>query len=334
MHPETVLVSTGAGAAWPRHALFVGLLETAVHAGGTRPIHAYAAFLLSGEAGDRYGRCTPKSIYPIMNGGEIRAHSFGFSISRRRRRALELDAKLKQARLALCRVNPEELCLRTPGISPWRRAATQDVLWVRPHERCILPSRFHVPPDGGTSNPTYQVRSTPLGDVISGLRRIAARSPRHRINATSSMYSQCSRARARAQRRVWLEANSAADSMARPRRRFRRSKSKFSSMRSSKVARVHMAARLKAAAIRCSTAQFPNPHLDQFGATVVPEERFQGCWRRRFARRDSTTQRALLLAGAPRRQRDRRIGSWAAVGRHAPFRRSRLVGPAMITQTS
>ena len=52
--------------------------------------------------------------------------------------------------------------------------------------------------------------------------------------------------------------------------------SKFSREKdASKVALVHLAARLKAGGFKLLDAQFPNPHLDQFGAVVVTEERFQ-----------------------------------------------------------
>ena len=52
--------------------------------------------------------------------------------------------------------------------------------------------------------------------------------------------------------------------------------SKFSRMTdASKVALVHLAARLKAGRYSLLDAQFPNPHLEQFGAVTVTEERFQ-----------------------------------------------------------
>ena len=52
--------------------------------------------------------------------------------------------------------------------------------------------------------------------------------------------------------------------------------SKFSrATDASKVALVHLAARLKAGGYTLLDAQFPNPHLDQFGAITVTEERFQ-----------------------------------------------------------
>ena len=42
----------------------------------------------------------------------------------------------------------------------------------------------------------------------------------------------------------------------------------------SKVALVHLAARLRAGGYTLLDAQFPNPHLEQFGAVAVSEERF------------------------------------------------------------
>ena len=52
--------------------------------------------------------------------------------------------------------------------------------------------------------------------------------------------------------------------------------SKFSrATDASKIALVHLAARLKAGGYTLLDAQFPNPHLEQFGAVTVTEERFQ-----------------------------------------------------------
>src|SRR5262249_33660462 len=44
----------------------------------------------------------------------------------------------------------------------------------------------------------------------------------------------------------------------------------------SKVALVHLAARLKAGGFKLLDAQFPNPHLVQFGAIAVTEGKFEG----------------------------------------------------------
>ena len=61
--------------------------------------------------------------------------------------------------------------------------------------------------------------------------------------------------------------------------------SKFSRMTdASKVALVHLAARLKAGAYALLDAQFPNPHLEQFGAITVTEEHFQSLLSEALAR--------------------------------------------------
>ena len=52
----------------------------------------------------------------------------------------------------------------------------------------------------------------------------------------------------------------------------------------SKVALVHLAARLKAGGYLLLDAQFPNPHLDQFGAINIAEERFQALLARALER--------------------------------------------------
>src|SRR5258708_10448292 len=51
-----------------------------------------------------------------------------------------------------------------------------------------------------------------------------------------------------------------------------------------KVALVHLAARLKAGGYSVLDAQFPNPHLEQFGAITVTEERFQSLLSEALAR--------------------------------------------------
>jgi leucyl/phenylalanyl-tRNA--protein transferase len=52
----------------------------------------------------------------------------------------------------------------------------------------------------------------------------------------------------------------------------------------SKVALVHLAARLKAGGYLLLDAQFPNPHLEQFGAINVAEEKFQALLARALER--------------------------------------------------
>jgi leucyl/phenylalanyl-tRNA--protein transferase len=180
-------------------------------------------------------------------------------------------------------INPEELLLAYRlGIFPMAESrAAPDVLWVRPHERGILPlDTFHVP------------------------RRLARiiRSDRFQVTADAA-FEQVIRACAESQpdrRETWINDAIIDVFIALHKRGFAHSvetwhggklvgglyglsvgaaffaESKFSRMTdASKVALVHLAARLKAGGYVLLDAQFPNPHLDQFGAATVTEERFQ-----------------------------------------------------------
>ena len=180
-------------------------------------------------------------------------------------------------------INPEELLLAYRlGIFPMAESrAAPDVLWVRPHERGILPlDTFHVP------------------------RRLARiiRSDRFQVTADAA-FEQVIRACAESQpdrRETWINDAIIDVFIALHKRGFAHSvetwhggklvgglyglsvgaaffaESKFSRMTdASKVALVHLAARLKAGGYALLDAQFPNPHLDQFGAATVTEERFQ-----------------------------------------------------------
>ena len=157
----------------------------------------------------------------------------------------------------------------------------KDVLWVRPHERGILPlDKFHVP------------------------RRLARliRSDRFQVTADKA-FEQVIRACAESQpdrRETWINDAIIDVFISLHKRNFAHSvetwhcgelvgglyglsvgaaffaESKFSRITdASKVALVHLAARLKAGGYALLDAQFPNPHLEQFGAITVTEERFQ-----------------------------------------------------------
>ena len=157
----------------------------------------------------------------------------------------------------------------------------EDVLWVRPHERGILPlDKFHVP------------------------RRLARVVRANRFEVTvNTAFESVIQACAESQpdrRETWINDAIIDVFVALHRRGFAHSvetwhkdklvgglyglslgaaffaESKFSRMTdASKVALVHLAARLKAGGYTLLDAQFPNPHLDQFGAVTVTEERFQ-----------------------------------------------------------
>ncbi len=120
--------------------------------------------------------------------------------------------------------------------------------------------------------------------------------------------------------------------------------SKFSRMRdASKVALVHLAARLKAGGYTLLDAQFPNPHLEQFGAVTVTEERFQGLLAQALSRE------ANFYGGAARRRAARAGGAaaaaavrpadWRAAAANPPATPLSSAGPGwsvlqVITQTS
>ena len=180
-------------------------------------------------------------------------------------------------------INPEELLLAYRlGIFPMAESRhAEDVLWVRPHERGILPlDKFHVP------------------------RRLArvVRSNRFKVKADTA-FEQVIRACAESQpdrRETWINDAIIDVFLSLHRRGFAHSvetwlgdrlvgglyglslgaaffaESKFSRVTdASKVALVHLTARLKAGGYTLLDAQFPNPHLNQFGAATVTEERFQ-----------------------------------------------------------
>jgi leucyl/phenylalanyl-tRNA--protein transferase len=181
-------------------------------------------------------------------------------------------------------INPEELLLAYRlGIFPMAESrSAKDVLWVRPHERCILPlDRFHVPRRLAATVKSDRYRVTfdaAFGDVIRGC---AESRPDRRdtwINAPIVDVFTMLHARGLAHSvEVWFEEKLVGGLYGLSLGSAFFAESKFSRMRdASKVALVHLAARLKAGGYTLLDAQFPNPHLDQFGAAVVTEERFQG----------------------------------------------------------
>jgi len=186
-------------------------------------------------------------------------------------------------RSAVSRINPEELLLAYRlGIFPMAESRNaKEVLWIRPHERGIIPlDTFHVP------------------------RRLArvVRSDRFTVTvdrAFSEVIHGCAESRPD-RRDTWINdaiievfetlyGRGIAHSIEVWRSESLKgglyglaiggaffAESKFSREReASKVALVHLAACLKAGGFKLLDAQFPNPHLDQFGATAVSEERFQ-----------------------------------------------------------
>ena len=181
-------------------------------------------------------------------------------------------------------INPEELLLAYRlGIFPMAESRNaKDVLWVRPHERCILPlEKFHVPRRLAQTikSDRYSVTvDTAFVEVIHGC---AEQKPDRRdtwINAAIvDVFTTLYKRGLAHSVEVWFEDKLVGGLYGLSLASAFFAESKFSRMRdASKVALVHLAARLKAGGYTLLDAQFPNPHLEQFGAVTVTEERFQG----------------------------------------------------------
>jgi leucyl/phenylalanyl-tRNA--protein transferase len=192
-------------------------------------------------------------------------------------------------------INPEELLLAYRlGIFPMaENRNAKDVLWVRPHERCILPlDKFHVPRRLAATikSDRYAVTvDTRFAEVIRGC---AEQRPDRRdtwINAAIIDVFTMLHTRGLAHSvEVWFEEKLVGGLYGLSLASAFFAESKFSRMRdASKVALVHLAARLKAGGYTLLDAQFPNPHLEQFGAVTVTEERFQGLLAQALAREAS-----------------------------------------------
>jgi leucyl/phenylalanyl-tRNA--protein transferase len=182
--------------------------------------------------------------------------------------------------IAPAAIDPEELLLAYRlGIFPMaERRDAPDVLWVRPHERGILPlEKFHVPKRLARiiRADRYEVRiDSAFGDVI---RACAETRDETWINAAIVTVFEALHARRLAHSvEAWHEGRLVGGVYGLALGGAFFAESKFSRMNdASKVVLVHLAARLKQGGYRLLDAQFPNPHLEQFGAIAVPEERFQ-----------------------------------------------------------
>jgi leucyl/phenylalanyl-tRNA--protein transferase len=204
-------------------------------------------------------------------------------------------------------IDPEELLLAYRlGIFPMaesRRA--KEVLWVRPHERGILPlDSFHVPRRLAETvrSGRYEVRiDTAFGEVIRGCAE--ARDDRREtwINGAIIDVFEALHARGLAHSvETWSGGVLAGGLYGLSLGAAFFAESKFSRQRdASKVALVHLAARLKAGGYLLLDAQFPNPHLEQFGAIAIAEEKFQHILNQALAARGDF-YRLEGLAGNPR----------------------------------
>jgi leucyl/phenylalanyl-tRNA--protein transferase len=181
-------------------------------------------------------------------------------------------------------INPEELLLAYRlGIFPMAESRNaKDVLWVRPHERCILPlDKFHVPRRLAATVKSDRFAVTVDKRFADVIRGCAETQPDRRdtwINKPIVDVFTLLNERGLAHSvEVWFQGQLVGGLYGLSLASAFFAESKFSRMRdASKVALVHLAARLKAGGYTLLDAQFPNPHLEQFGAVTVTEERFQG----------------------------------------------------------
>ena len=189
-------------------------------------------------------------------------------------------------------INPEELLLAYRlGIFPMAESRfAKDVLWVRPHERCILPlDKFHVPRRLAATVRSDRYQITVNKEFTAVIRGCAEARPGRRdtwINEPIVDVFELLHSRGFAHSvEVWHDGKIVGGLYGLALGAAFFAESKFSRMTdASKVALVHLAARLKAGGYSLLDAQFPNPHLEQFGAITVTEERFQGLLARALSR--------------------------------------------------
>jgi leucyl/phenylalanyl-tRNA--protein transferase len=180
-------------------------------------------------------------------------------------------------------INPEELLLAYRlGIFPMAESRTaEEVLWVRPHERGILPlDKFHVPRRlaRAVRADIYDVTvDTAFDEVIRGCAESQPDRRETWINDPIIQVFEALHQRGFAHSvETWHRGRLVGGLYGLSLGAAFFAESKFSRMTdASKVALVHLAARLKAGGYSLLDAQFPNPHLEQFGAVTVTEERFQ-----------------------------------------------------------
>lgn len=180
-------------------------------------------------------------------------------------------------------IDPDELVLAYRlGIFPMAESRTaKSVLWVRPSERGIIPlDTFHVPKRLARTVRTdrFEVRiDTAFGDVIRGCADSAPGRNDTWINQPIVDVFEELHARGLAHSvETWRDGKLAGGVYGLALGAAFFAESKFSrATDASKVALVHLVARLKAGGFRLLDAQFPNPHLEQFGAIAVPEKTFE-----------------------------------------------------------
>jgi len=180
-------------------------------------------------------------------------------------------------------IDPDELLLAYRlGVFPMaEHRESSGVLWIRPRERCILPlDDFHVPKRLARTvrSDHFEVRTDSVfGEVI---RACAGSSPQRGetwINQAIIDVFETLHARGAAHSIETFEDGRLVGGLYGLSIGAAFFGESMFSLRAdaSKVALVHLAARLKAGNYALLDAQFPNPHLGQFGALTVSEREFE-----------------------------------------------------------
>ena len=181
-------------------------------------------------------------------------------------------------------IDPDELLLAYRlGVFPMaENRNAPDVLWVRPKTRCILPlNDFHVPKRLARTirNDRFDVHCNTAFETV--IRECAAAGPQRDeswINpAISDAFEELHKRGLAHSVETWENGDLVGGLYGLSIGGAFFGESMFSlKPNASKVALVHLAARLKAGGYRLLDAQFPNPHLEQFGAVEISEREFDG----------------------------------------------------------
>ncbi|MGQ0741738.1 MAG: leucyl/phenylalanyl-tRNA--protein transferase [Alphaproteobacteria bacterium] len=180
-------------------------------------------------------------------------------------------------------IDPDELLLAYRlGIFPMAEARnSRQTLWVRPQERAVIPlDGFHVPHRLARTvrNDRFEIRiDTAFGEVIQACAAAGSGRPQTWINDDIIDVFEKLRSRNLAHSvEAYADGGLAGGLYGLALGGVFFGESMYSRTRdASKVALVHLAARLKAGGFALLDAQFPNEHLTQFGAVVVGRARFE-----------------------------------------------------------
>jgi len=168
------------------------------------------------------------------------------------------------------------------GVFPMAESrGAKDVLWVRPEERAVLPLQtFHVPRRlvRVVRRDAFDIRvNTAFGDVIRACAERRAERRETWINAAIvEAYERLHVGGHAHSVEAWKDGALVGGLYGVAQGAAFFGESMFSRVPdASKVALVHLAARLRHGAFKLLDAQFPNTHLEQFGAVVIPRARFE-----------------------------------------------------------